>query len=168
MEKIILLHVTLKYRYYNKDTYSISYIVFLYIVDLYSIYIKNTYDIYIHCYFRVSPVHSIPRIVSKHQGPPGLQRCVICRGGVRSIWRLCVICFRWYLLRHLTVIWFPVPDSHRLQPSLQISPKICLRDVCISLRNVRIISFSHVSRGHMEICIWYLSLNTLMQKCLLS
>lgn len=129
MEENIWLHITLKYSYYYKAVIYIGYI---------------NITICIYNYFRVSPCHPIARIVSELQGPPEYQR--VCPLWERGTECLELIWPSWYLQRHIIFLLLLVPGSHRSQLTLQISPEICLRDVCASLmyaRNMRL--FSHLT-----------------------
>lgn len=164
MEENTLLYITLIHSYYNKARLYILFYIYSFIYNTYIIVTISVYN------FKISPFHPIPRIVSKLQGPPGCQRNAICRGEVQSVWGLYFICPYWHVWRHFTLIWFLVPNSHRPQPSLQISPEICLRNVCFSqmCKNWLGGGEFHILLGRMEICIWLLCLNTLMQPCLLS
>ena len=126
MEENTLLYITLIYSYYNNARLYILFYIYSFIYNTYIIVTISVYN------FKISPFHPIPRIVSKLQGPPGCQRNAICRGEVQSVWGLYFICPYWHVWRHFTLIWLLVPNSHRPQPSLQISPEICLRNVCFS------------------------------------
>lgn len=126
MEENTLLYITLIHSYYNKARLYILFYIYSFIYNTYIIVTISVYN------FKISPFHPIPRIVSKLQGPPGCQRNAICRGEVQSVWGLYFICPYWHVWRHFTLIWLLVPNSHRPQPSLQISPEICLRNVCFS------------------------------------